>query len=212
MKRKDPPTSSQGGKPGGYANGNGGGNKDFKKQARDDEPSFEELMMMEEEWLVEEKIEGGEGDETGESRWSRKPVRDFDSQVNALSFQWLDIDMTSGEPLTANPDGGKVIGSLEGPVPVIRLYGVTHDGHSVLAHVHGFTPYFYILPPQSMDLSDGQLGILRNVLDQRLKEKARSKDEKRLNKFVLGIERAEKMQSLLGYYHGATRTFLKVCC
>ena len=160
--------------------------------------------------MTDEKIEGGEGDETGESRWFRKPARDFDPQTSSLAFQWLDIDMTSGEPLASNPDGGKVLGSLEGPVPVIRLYGVTREGHSVFAHIHGFTPYFYILPPPSMDLSDGQLGVLRNVLDQRLKEKARNKDEKRLNKFVLGIERSENMQSLLGYHHGATRTFLKV--
>ena len=78
--------------------------------------------------------------------------------------------MTSGYPLSANPDGGKVIGSLEGPVPIIRLYGVTRDGRSILAAVHGFTPYFFVSPPPGMDLGDIQLGLLRTVLDQRVSQ------------------------------------------
>lgn len=42
-----------------------------------------------------------------------------------------------------------------------------------------------------------------------MKEKARG-DEKRLTTFVLGIEKAPAMQSLLGYHFGTTRDFIKV--
>ena len=35
-------------------------------------------------------------------------------------------------------------GSQVGPVPIICMYGVTMDGNSVAAYVHGFSPYFYI--------------------------------------------------------------------
>ena len=31
--------------------------------------------------------------------------------------------------------------------PTLRLFGVTQNGNSVLAHVHGFKPYFYIAAP-----------------------------------------------------------------
>ena len=31
-----------------------------------------------------------------------------------------------------------------GSVPIMRLYGVTAEGHSVIAHVHGYEPYFYV--------------------------------------------------------------------
>jgi len=35
-------------------------------------------------------------------------------------------------------------GASVGVVPIIRMYGVTMDGHSVAAHIHGFSPYFYV--------------------------------------------------------------------
>lgn len=28
-------------------------------------------------------------------------------------------------------------------VPILRMYGITKEGFSVLAHIHGFFPYFY---------------------------------------------------------------------
>lgn len=31
--------------------------------------------------------------------------------------------------------------------PVLRLFGVTQNGNSVLAHIHGFRPYFYVAAP-----------------------------------------------------------------
>ena len=103
--------------------------------------------------------------------------------------------MTSSQPLTANPDGKAVIGSLEGPVPVVRLYGVTKDGKSVMATIHGFTPYFYVSAPKDADITDQSLGLLRTTLDQRMREKARG-SERNSKSFVLGIEKAENKQVL----------------
>lgn len=35
-------------------------------------------------------------------------------------------------------------GATQGPVPIIRMYGITENGNSVLAHIHGFAPYFFV--------------------------------------------------------------------
>ena len=31
-----------------------------------------------------------------------------------------------------------------GEVPVMRLFGVSQEGHSIVAHIHGYDPYFYV--------------------------------------------------------------------
>lgn len=72
-----------------------------------------------------------------------------------LAFvQWVDIDMTSGDPVKIDPATGKAPrqSSPEEVVPVIRLYGVTEEGHSVFTHVHGFVPYFYIPCPPNFEV------------------------------------------------------------
>ena len=152
-------------------------------------------------------------DEAQQKRWQRPPPVDFDSAETDLKIHWVDIDTTSGAPLESNPKKGeKVVGSREAIVPVVRLYGSTREGHSVLAYVHGFTQYFYVALPPSANLDQNHLGQLRLVLDQKMKDKARG-DEKRLVNHVLGIDRISGMQSILGYHaDGQTREFIKVYC
>jgi len=67
-------------------------------------------------------------------------------------FQQMDCDYH----IVSNPTSEilKQLGSHESKIPVIRLFGVTAEGHSVLANVYGFMPYFYVpVPPEfkSMD-------------------------------------------------------------
>lgn len=38
--------------------------------------------------------------------------------------------------------------------PTLRLFGVTKSGNSMLAHVHGFRPYFYVAAPSGFLQSD----------------------------------------------------------
>ena len=198
------------------------GDKGFtagEKKARrgEDEYGFVE-ENMDEDLLIEEMVEGVLDDEFAKDsgketiQWNRDHLSDeFDLKTTPIPFHWLDIDMTSGNPLETNPDGGPIIGSLEGPVPIIRLYGVTREGSSIMACIHGFTPYFYVSLPNAIDLNDGFLGQLRTVLDQRMKEKAKG-DEKKLGKTVLGVEKVSGLQSLLGYHFDTTRDFVKVYC
>ena len=107
--------------------------------------------------------------------------------------------MTSGEPLAKNPcAGAPVLGNKDKVVPIIRLYGATSTGESVLTYVHGFTSYFYVALPQSTNLSDSARGQIRAHLDQKTRERARG-DEKRLQNFVLGIDLVSGLSSIMGY-------------
>lgn len=46
-----------------------------------------------------------------------------------------------GKPLPGMP------GSKLGPVPIMRMFGVTEVGNSVCCHVHGFCPYLFVSAP-----------------------------------------------------------------
>ncbi len=49
--------------------------------------------------------------------------------------------MLSGKPLPGMP------GAQEGVVPIVRMFGVTMEGNSILAYIHGFAPYLYVPAP-----------------------------------------------------------------
>jgi len=40
--------------------------------------------------------------------------------------------------------------------PIIYIYGITEEGHSVLCHVHGFLPYAFFAVPEGFDEDDLQ--------------------------------------------------------
>lgn len=53
-------------------------------------------------------------------------------------FQQLEMDYTVGESTNAKSSS-----------PIIHIYGLTREGHSVLVHVRGVLPYFYVPAPHS---------------------------------------------------------------
>ena len=55
-------------------------------------------------------------------------------------------------------------GSRVGPVPIVQMYGVTMEGNSVLCHIHGFVPYFYVLAPSGFQQS--YCSVFRDCLDK----------------------------------------------
>lgn len=50
-----------------------------------------------------------------------------------------------------------------------RIYGVTHDGLSVVVYAHGFLPYLYIQLPPGINTSNPDLTDLRNYLEQKVR-------------------------------------------
>lgn len=72
------------------------------------------------------------------------------------------VFLMSGAPLQGMP------GSKVGPVPIVQMYGVTMEGNSVLCHIHGFVPYFYVPAPpefQQSHCSAFQDGLNKAVLN-----------------------------------------------
>ena len=116
------------------------------------------------------------------SKWSRPPVDpNFSSSKDDLHFQWIDMDMTVGPPLSENPNAEKkerIEGVSNNPlVPILRIYGVNDEGNSVAAFVHGFTPYGYFAIPQDSPLIAASsskrqryLEDIRSALNNRLKQ------------------------------------------
>ena len=113
-------------------------------------------------------------------RWARPPVPDAaqDASTADLHLQWLDMDMVSGQPLASNPNRRKkhIVGAQEGEVPVIRVYGVTDHGNSIVTFIHGYTPYGYFALPEGHELKYKDerekshiLGKIRDLLNDRLK-------------------------------------------
>ncbi|KAF7294521.1 DNA polymerase [Mycena kentingensis (nom. inval.)] len=91
--------------------------------------SFTEVL----ERLKEESAEGNKEDGGGDS-WARPPLPDIDPKRDSIIFQQIDIEEAD------------VYSTVH-----LQLFG---EGHSVLAHVTGFQPYFYVAQPRGFQESD----------------------------------------------------------
>jgi len=155
-------------------------------------------------------------------RWARPAVSEdaLDASKSDLHLQWLDIDMFNGQSLTQNPNSNKpkVLGADKGEVPIIRVYGVNENGNSVVAFIHGYTPYGYFALPEGYELSfkdesekNTKLGSIRDVLNQSLKnaKSSRSKAADEMEDLCLGVQYIDDHKSIMGYHTSHTK-FLKV--
>uniref|UniRef100_A0A6N2KUR1 Uncharacterized protein n=1 Tax=Salix viminalis TaxID=40686 RepID=A0A6N2KUR1_SALVM len=68
--------------------------------------------------------------------------------IGRLLFQQLEIDYVIGETHK------ELLPDRSGPAAILRIFGVTGEGHSVCCLVHGFEPYFYVSCPPGMNPDD----------------------------------------------------------
>ena len=121
-------------------------------------------------------------------------------------MQWVDMNMYDGDPLARNPlEGHSVPGARVGPVSILRMFGVTQLGNSVLAHIHGFTPYFWTSPPPGMTPAD--VPAFQASLEAQL---TGSKGKFRLATAVLSVQLVPDKQSILGYHGGRKQSVLQI--
>jgi len=124
--------------------------------------------------------------------------------IGDIEMQWVDMDMYSGSPLAEHPVPGKQIpGNRVGDVPVIRIFGVTKQGFSIMAHVHGVTPYFYCECP-SDSFPDEDISKFRQVLDEKVMGAARV-----ATTCVVAVIPVMK-QNFMGYTQNILKKYLKV--
>ncbi|KAL0580603.1 DNA-directed DNA polymerase delta [Marasmius crinis-equi] len=132
---------------------------------------------------VLEKLKEGTGEksdtEGGADCWSRPSLTSLKESRDKIVFQQIDVE-----------------DNYEGYRPVIRMYGVTETGHSVLAHVHDFLPYFYVAQPRAFQEED--LEAFRQYLNSSTSDQA-----------VLKAEIVKK-RTLWGYRGDAMVPFIKL--
>lgn len=188
-----------------------GTKKSRRQNDDDDEPmDFEaELALMEQQLSEEQAMDdvdsqesvAGPADVCTSVRWARPPLTaPWDPAAHSLEFQQLDLDHYLGEPLPGMP------GMSHGPIPIVRMFGVTDDGHSVLCHVHGFLPYFYIEAPPNFRKE--HCWSFREALNKAVLKDMRS-NKNSLSDTVVGIDMVLK-QSIYGYNSKGKTPFLKV--
>jgi DNA polymerase delta subunit 1 len=116
-----------------------------------------------------------------------------------LIFQQMDADYYIGQQEEGYP------GPEKGSVPIVRLYGVTKEGYSVLCHVRGFVPYFYVEMPQGMDKND--LTWFKEFLAQQLQNKGMKKKEDM--DYIHEVTHV-RSRSLMNYHFDKDRDFLVI--
>lgn len=133
--------------------------------------------------------------------WKRSPIPDtFNPATEPLILQHVEIDYVHGDVVPGMP------GSATKPVPIIRMFGVTEQGNSVLLCVHGFTPYLYVKAPPGFTESDCQ--EFRLQLNEHMKRQVRGNLVHANKDYVLDVK-IEKKQSLMGF-HTNTEDFLRI--
>ncbi|KAG6966941.1 hypothetical protein JG688_00006535 [Phytophthora aleatoria] len=148
---------------------------------------------------------------TKASSWPRKPMAPVDPSADSVAFQWIDIDMYDGPPLKTNPKKGAPVPGLKASddnsqnAAIIRLYGVTMEGHSVLMHVHGVLPYFYAVCPDNFD--ESKCGEVRAALDAAVSQRDRDSSS---NARVVGVQVVRDKMSIYGYQFDRTTTLFKI--
>ena len=91
-------------------------------------------------------------------------------------------------------------------MPVIRMFGITMEGHSVCAHIHGFTPYFYVPAPKGFP-PDRCETFRKDLNDAVIRDMKSNKDS--IVTAVLAVE-VQMKESIRGYHENRKVQFLKI--
>lgn len=134
-------------------------------------------------------------------KWFRPKVMRFPNpEKGSVIFQQMDIDHYD----SLKKEG--FMGPENSVVPVTRMFGVTNDGHSILCHVHGFHPYFYVYTAKKPDLS--KLEAFRQQLDDRCKQGGNCRVAP-LPQHILRVDHVVA-KSIYGYQGKEDQNYLKI--
>ncbi|QLG72429.1 hypothetical protein HG535_0D01370 [Zygotorulaspora mrakii] len=156
-------------------------------KAKNNEVHGKELASTFEEELSQMEHELAESEET-EASYKRKPLpANFDPATYDMSFQQLDAEQSTLHGF-----------SDDGTSTVVRFFGVTEEGYSILCNVTGFQHYLYLPVPNLPGTSD------QNEIDGFLRYLNENFDNK-----VSRIEQVAR-QSIWGYSGDNKLPFWKI--
>ncbi|KAJ4960448.1 hypothetical protein NE237_020358 [Protea cynaroides] len=191
-KKRGAPSSSSGPEP--------------KHQAVMEDEEMDEDVFLDETLLHEEEEEALFRDAEERqalafqlSKWNRPPLSSvYLSQSQSIIFQQLEIDYVIGDSHKG------LMPNATGQAAILRIFGVTREGHSVCCHVHGFEPYFFVSCPPGMGPDD--ISRFHQILEARMREANRNS---KVPKCVLRIEMVQK-RSIMYYQQQQSHPFLKI--
>lgn len=150
------------------------------KKLKSSAPAVPEPTDFEEELLMltqaSKNEEGAVVD--NDQVWPRPEWHDFDPATTDISFQQIDAEEAT----------------VKGQA-VVRLFGVTKEGHTVLCNIHNFAHYFYA--PVPVGFKQENLGSLKQAIENTVPD---------------SLERLEvcERESFWGYNGGKKSKFFKV--
>ncbi|XP_052797645.1 DNA polymerase delta catalytic subunit-like [Mya arenaria] len=169
------------------------------KTEDEDEADFEAELAMMDDFEMEARVPGPDEKLTS-TKWARPPVTGLDSSNDTITFQQIDLDHYIGQHMPGMP------GCTRGPTPVIRMFGVTMEGHSVAAHIHGFQPYFFV--PAYPGFSDDLCKPFLIALNTAVKGDLRSNKEG-IEQAILAVDLVLK-ENICGYHGNRKIPFIKI--
>ena len=168
----------------------------------EDELAFLESVEEEEEMNSDPSSSQSQSSQGSQRRkWKRPAPPSIDPGHDSVTFQQIEIDHYIGDPVPGMP------GVQNGSIPILRMFGVTMEGNSVCAHVHGFLPYFYV-PAPSESFSSQQCSEFRQLLNQAVMGDMKSNRDG-ITQAVLAIEICQKC-SMYGFHYNKMYPFLKI--
>ncbi|XP_055900779.1 DNA polymerase delta catalytic subunit-like [Biomphalaria glabrata] len=175
-------------------------NDDFPSTFEDDLALMDSLEADRNDSEPMEVTEDGPEYQATSAKWARPPLPDIDSSKDKIVFQQIDLDYYVGNHVQGMP------GATVGPTPIIRMYGITMEGNSVMAHIHGFAPYFYIPAQPGFRKEDCEkfLEHLNTIVRKDLRS-----NKEGIVQAVLAVECVER-ESIYGYHGNKKSLFLKI--
>lgn len=157
--------------------------------------------MNKEEEAVEMEVELVTSQEERLRKWRRPLPPLHDEKSDALVFQQIDIDHYIHPRAFPGMPGAR-----SGPVPVMRMFGVTKKGNSVCCHVHGFHPYFFVPAPVGFtkdNLRDFRVGLNQALVADIKNNRDNVKDA------VLDVQLLNK-STIYGFQGNKLSPFIKI--